>query len=714
MGKPTYTLCEIWNGADRRICFVLGAGASKSSGIRTGSELAKQWLAEIKERVSEQPEKFKQFLEEENIDEENPALSYPILYSERFKFDKDSGFEFINSEMEKAKPGYGYSVLAQMMAEKQHNIVITTNFDNLTEEALYTYTSKRPLICGNESLAVFAKPSVNRPLIVKIHRDRYFNPQSKKDEIDVMNKLWVDALNNIFSASTPVFIGYGGNDGSMMGYMEKVAVINNLFWCERKGAKISDRVEKLLERHNGKLVEIQGYDELMFLLQDSLKLKLLDKEIVDIAQIRATNYRETFENIRNQQSKSTDVDAQKAAERIVQKADEKTWWSWALKAQAAKTDEEKEAIYLEGLKNLPNSSELNGTYAIFLYLNKKDHNKAEKYYQRSLKLDPNNAITNLNYGLFLYTDRRNYDEAEKYYLRSLELDPNNSITNRSYGNLLFTVRKNYDKAGKYYKRALELDSSSVDNNANYGNFLSQDSNKYDEAEKYYRLALELNPNNSIINGNYASFLFINRKNYDEAEKYYKRALELDPNNSIINGNYANFLHNIRKNYDEAEKYYKRALEIDSDDASINGNYANFLNGVRKNYDEAEKYYKHALEIDSDDANNNGNYAGFLFSRGNKETALNYLTKAVKNHIKEDLLTESWFYKYAHLENDRENSLKELHRLICNEKARSVNFNLQNNVDMAIKEGHPNPKLLQQIADIITKDAPADEFCSMNI
>ena len=74
----------------------------------------------------------------------------------------------------------------------------------------------------------------------------------------------------------------------------------------------------------------------------------------------------------------------------------------------------------------------------------------------------------------------------------------------------------------------------------------------------------------------------------------------------------------------------------------------------------------------------------------------------------------WFYKYAHLEQERENSLKELYVLICSKKERSFDFNLQNNVDRAIEDGHPNPKLLQQIADIITKNDSADEFCAMNL
>ena len=137
-----YTFCEIWKGIDRRICFVLGAGASRSSGIKTGGELAKLWLDEIKERMDHIPEAFNEFVKEKNININYPATNYPQLYSERFRLDPGTGFDFISTLMENAIPSYGYSVLAQMMAAGQHNIVVTTNFDNLTEEALYTYTDK--------------------------------------------------------------------------------------------------------------------------------------------------------------------------------------------------------------------------------------------------------------------------------------------------------------------------------------------------------------------------------------------------------------------------------------------------------------------------------------------------------------------------------------------------------------------------------------------
>ena len=44
----------------RRFCFVLGAGASKASGIKTGEELVNQWDRELEVRIPEEHARWKQ------------------------------------------------------------------------------------------------------------------------------------------------------------------------------------------------------------------------------------------------------------------------------------------------------------------------------------------------------------------------------------------------------------------------------------------------------------------------------------------------------------------------------------------------------------------------------------------------------------------------------------------------------------------------------
>jgi len=121
---------------EKRFCFILGAGASKSSGILTGEELVQQWIKELKESDKNDLDKL---LSEKGIAENDYASHYSEIFDKRFEFSKKDGFAFLEKTMEGAEPSCGYSFLAQILAQGKHNIVITTNFDSLTEDALFFF-----------------------------------------------------------------------------------------------------------------------------------------------------------------------------------------------------------------------------------------------------------------------------------------------------------------------------------------------------------------------------------------------------------------------------------------------------------------------------------------------------------------------------------------------------------------------------------------------
>ena len=62
--------------------------------------------------------------------------------------------------------------MAIMLTDKgRNNLVITTNFDSLVEDALFMYTSSKPLVINHELLADYAgDPNISRPIIAKVHR----------------------------------------------------------------------------------------------------------------------------------------------------------------------------------------------------------------------------------------------------------------------------------------------------------------------------------------------------------------------------------------------------------------------------------------------------------------------------------------------------------------------------------------------------------------
>jgi len=562
------------NPSKHNYCFILGAGASRTSGIPTGSDLAKQWLRVIGDTEAE---KFDEWKKSINLEDGKEAEKYSEIYDKRFELDYREGYEFLESIMEKSSPSFGYSVLAQILDKTDDKIVITTNFDHLMEDAMQMFTVERPLVLGHESLAKYLYISSDRPIIAKIHRDLFFEPKSETKETVALEEGWKDNLTQILKYRIPIVIGYGGNDGSLMNFLENCTTpTHGMFWFYYSGGDPpNERIQKLVKQYKGRLIPNKGFDEMMLVLNDALGYKLLTEDIVTIAKERAETYKQAYEKAKSRLATMAFDNKDSATVEMLSKSspekETRDWWAIKLKIDKEKDIAKKDEMFQKGI-NETNSPELMETYALFLHDIRKDYDEAEKYYKKALEIDPNNTINNGNYALFLKNIRKDYDEAEKYYKKAIEVDPNNANNLGNYASFLHGIRKDYDEAEKYYKKVLEID-----------------------------------PNSANRFGNYASFLHEIRKDCDKAEQYYTKALEIDPNQANNLGNYANFLYNIREDYDKAEQYYIKAIEINPNQANNLGNYAEFLFDIRKDKDKAEKYYKKALEIDPDNEYHAKNY-----------------------------------------------------------------------------------------------------------
>jgi len=631
-----------------KYCFLLGAGASVSSGIPLGGELAEKWYKVIK--ADADPKEFEKWKKHKNINENNLAVSYSAIYEKRFEASRANGYAEIQDQLTGKEPSVGYAFLAKILAETEHRFVITTNFDSLIEDALFIYTDKKPLVCGHESLAGYINVHGKRPTIIKIHRDVLLDPISDKKGTNKLKKQWEKALKPLISGFHLVVIGYGGNDGSLMNYLNDLKDNRKpIYWCLRKGHPKNKQTEEILTK-NDYLIEINEFDELMNELRSELGLTI-DIDTEDFIK-NAERRKQKFEEKLNEfveskiEKKKFEKELDKFAREKAKEGGEELspaikeilpdWWKYQLRADAAKDDVDKQdTIYQEGIEKLPKSHELIGSYAFFLH----------------------------------------------------------------------TIRKEYKQAEIRYKEALELDPNHANNNGNYAIFLSDICKEYDQAEIYYKKTLELDPNHANNNGNYARFLDTICKEYDQAEIYYKEALELDPNHANNNGNYAIFLETIRKEYDQAEIYYKKALELDPNHANNNGNYASFLHTIRKEYDQAEIYYKKASEFDPNDANNNVNHGGLLLGMGRKEEANFYIEKAfdlVSKTPDEVLELELWFYKLAHYPEQYEEAKTNIDRLL-NKNIRSIDWDFSKNIEQAAKEGHLHLDELKEYARRITSE-----------
>ena len=481
---------------NRKFCFILGAGASKSSGIPTGAELASQWLHEIEEDLDK--DQLKAWLEEEDIDKNDPASFYHQIFAKRFEVDHQGGYDFFEEIMEKAEPSCGYSFLAEILAQGKHDIVITTNFDSLTEDALFIYTSKKPLVIGHADLAGFINIQLQRPQVIKVHHDLFFSPQNTEDETGHIDEKLERGLQDIFQSYIPIVIGYGGNDGGFMDVLERVLYQDKgIYWCFTGTEHPKGKIEELVIEKQGCFIPITDFDELMVLLGEKIGIGLLDEKIEQIAKKRVKRYRDQVQGVYNKSKEGSNL-LPDALDKIIklEELEGSNWLSYALLATKETDPAKIESIYKEGLKKCSDSHELMNNYANFLQKTKKDYVQAEKYYQKALTIDPDDANTNRNYALFLTFIKKDYAQAEKDYVQ----------------------------AEKYYQKALELDPDDASINSRYALFLAFIKRDYAQAEEYHQKALAIDPDDASINNNYALFLLL-QGHFERAKTFIDKAFQ---------------------------------------------------------------------------------------------------------------------------------------------------------------------------------------------
>jgi tetratricopeptide (TPR) repeat protein len=538
---------------DRQFAFILGAGASFTSGIPTGQHLAERWLKDLHLRECSDGRSIESWIAECGVAEggftlKNAAEYYPRIFERRFEGDREAGYAELEAAMEGKAPSLGYSLLAEIIQHTRHKVVVTTNFDNLVADALAMHAHQSPLVVAHESLAGFVRPQMRRPLVAKIHRDLYLHPINDPAGVSTMEQGWKIALKKLFQYFTPVVVGYGGNDGSLMNMLmglDQGDIAGRMIWCYRADSPPPEKALNVLSKHKGLLVKIPGFDE--FMLQLAAKL-VSDFDVAEIAerteklgQERATRYREQASNLRESSLLGSPAE-QQAGEVLSQSLNSSnSWWAWQVKAKAEPDIEKRKLIYLEGMTQFPNSPDLAGNYASFLDIEYDDLDETESMYEKAISLDPDNARNIGNYATFIEDHRRDYDKAEALYKKAIELDPDHGNNISGYANFLVEHRQDYDAAEALYRKALELAPNNGWNMCNFANFMYERRNDLNAAENLYRKAIELNPNSTWSIGNYANFLAYKRKKPDAARVLFEKAIELEPNSRWNRSNLAKFL-----------------------------------------------------------------------------------------------------------------------------------------------------------------------------
>jgi Tfp pilus assembly protein PilF/cellulose biosynthesis protein BcsQ len=165
----------------------------------------------------------------------------------------------------------------------------------------------------------------------------------------------------------------------------------------------------------------------------------------------------------------------------------------------------------------------------------------DKLYQRMARLEPRDANALNDYAVFLWQECTDVDRAEVYFNQAIEAEPTTAHYLVSYAHFLWNQRSDIDGAEEHFKRAIEAEPDWSPGHGNYATFLWQELGDQDNAEVYFKQAIEADPTSARHLANYANFLWQERGDRDNAEVYFKRMFETDPTVPAVLGNYGQFL-----------------------------------------------------------------------------------------------------------------------------------------------------------------------------
>lgn len=536
----------------RKFCFVLGAGASKSSGIKTGQELVKIWDKELRERNEKA---YYQWRKELSITDENMSSFYSQYYEKRFCRCPTDGYNYIEKIMESATPSAGYVMLAHLLTQTPHNVVVTTNFDHLTEDAVNYYAQNTPLVIGHEALSHYISGEPVRPTIIKIHRDLLFDPKSRSEDLEKLPDSWKNALALIFTHYHPIFIGYAGNDKSLMDFLSENAEKffsdewKYPYWLLYKTDKLEGRIAEFLEHSGGFYVFHPGFDQVMIQLGATFDYSVPSEDAF-------------LEDARNRYKALVDtIDALSDAPKINSKTEV-----------------------------IANGTETNSKV---LLLPEKTAEVEEGVNQAITK------ITSQSEQQRMYREAKNLIEAKQYnkaagILKTLiNMDENNARYHKSLGDVLFFLNKCEDSLNEY-RKALHLEPHSVDILVDMSlTFIKmQQPEKAKEVLHEASAVCQEDGTNHFIIGT----LFQLLEQYDAALSEFLKASELDSTSYVYYYCVANMLQKLNDN-EAAVEAAQKAISCDPNHYEVYEVLSHALTALGRN-EEAGKAREEAEKLKS--------------------------------------------------------------------------------------------------------------------
>lgn len=411
----------------RRLTFFLGAGCSVSSGIPAAGDLTKLWAQELAPST----------LDEIKYKPESAARSYYKVFEKAYPKQEQRQQELFRL-MSRARPGFGYVALARLICENagkegdrgRFPIVLTTNFDDLLEQAFLIHTNQRPIVISHHSLIQYAPKD---GAIVKLHGDyRYYRHSHGASTRNLPRKAVpekaIEPICDLLEGTELVFIGYSGYDPNVSRLIE--ACINNyivrrIYWVNP--SRPDRRLTKIFKGIDAWHIKDMLFDPLMLKMINSQELshtstcRLLD---------HIDRYHLHFLNGLQEIKEDKKRDYTEASGKFCD------WFQVVHRAYqcvCGHTDrshvERARRVFAAGLRRYRRSASLHAYYAHFMFDHGYEDWKIQRHFRTALMIDCHHHFANANYGAYLrhkWMDEPNSvsaDDVRKHFEQAINSDP---------------------------------------------------------------------------------------------------------------------------------------------------------------------------------------------------------------------------------------------------------------------------------------------------
>lgn len=270
--------------------FLLGAGASISSGIQSAYDCIWEWKKDIYLSKNINSTDFYKNYKTEAVRKSiqkwlDGEGTYPKLDStEEYSFYAEKAYpisedrrKYFLSLIENKEPYVGYRLLSLLA---QHGIVKsvwTTNFDGLVVRSAHQNKLTPIEINLDNADRIYRNQSNKELLSISLHGDYKFTTlKNTEKELDNQNEIFEEHLSNYHIDKNLIIIGYSGRDKSLMEALKKAFSkkgAGRLYWCGY-GANPIDEVIDLISfiKQSGReayYISTDGFDKTLIHLSKS-------------------------------------------------------------------------------------------------------------------------------------------------------------------------------------------------------------------------------------------------------------------------------------------------------------------------------------------------------------------------------------------------------------------------------------------------------------